>query len=54
MVKGTLCLINPYLIDSLEMCFNYVLIIDLEHVRCLTTEESGAECAVLSRKGSKM
>jgi hypothetical protein len=33
---------------------NNVLIMDLEHVRYLTAEESSAECAVVCRKGSKM
>jgi hypothetical protein len=34
--------------------FNNVLIMDLGDVRYLSAEESGAECAAMCRKGSKM
>lgn len=33
--------------------FNNVLIMDLEHVRCLTAEDSRTECAVMSVKVAK-
>jgi hypothetical protein len=56
-IKGTLCLRNPFFIKffrNVKHMFNNVLIMDLVHVRCLTAEESSAECAVMCRKGSKM
>jgi hypothetical protein len=33
---------------NVKHMFNHVLIIDLEHVRYLTAEESSAECAVIN------
>jgi hypothetical protein len=37
-----------------KQVFNNVLIMDLQHIRCLTAEESSAEFAVMCHKGSKM
>jgi hypothetical protein len=48
-VKGTFCLRNPYFLFAKKclQVLNNVLMIDLMHVRCLTTEESNAECEVM-------
>jgi hypothetical protein len=43
-----------FLLKIVKHVFDNVLIIDLEHVRCLTAEESSAECAVMCCKGTKM
>jgi hypothetical protein len=43
-----------YSLEMFKHVFNNVLITDLEQVRCLTTEDSSVERAVMCHKGSKM
>jgi hypothetical protein len=39
---------------NVKNTLNYDVIVDLQHVICLTTEESSAECTIMCRNGSKM
>jgi hypothetical protein len=42
------------LLRNVKNLFYNVLIMDLKQIRCLSTEKSCAEYAVMCRKGSKM